>query len=105
LQSNFKRAKPLKNHQARALFLFAFLTFSGPRFSSFFFKAIGRTLAVATMALVVGVTRKGKIELTGHEPDENQIGKSTLHYLRKHAQNEKPFRTYRKVADRLQRAR
>jgi CRISPR-associated protein Cas1 len=33
------------------------------------------------------------------------IGKSTFHYLRKHAQEDRPFKTYRKVAEKLRPAR
>jgi len=45
--------------------------------------------------------RQRILELNHKEAKKLGIEKSTLHYLRKHAQNEKPFKTYKKVTKRL----
>ena len=45
--------------------------------------------------------RQRILQLTQSEARELGIGKSTLHYLRKHAQSDKSFRVYGKVAERL----
>ena len=42
------------------------------------------------------------LRLTQKEACKRGISKSTLHYLRKHAQNEKSFKVYNKVAARLE---
>jgi len=41
------------------------------------------------------------LQLSQEEAETLGIGKSTLHYLRKHARSDKPFKTYRKVAERI----
>jgi len=45
--------------------------------------------------------RKRILELTQRDARKLGISKSTLHYLRKHARNERPFKVYQKVAGRL----
>jgi len=45
--------------------------------------------------------RKRILELTQIEARELGIGKSTLHYLRRHALERKPFKLSQKIADRL----
>jgi len=47
------------------------------------------------------VLRKRILELTQREAKELGIGKSTLHYLRKKAGNDRPLKLYQKVARRL----
>ena len=41
------------------------------------------------------------LQLSQEEAKTLGIGKSTLHYLRKHARGDKSFKTYRKVAERI----
>ena len=45
--------------------------------------------------------RKIILELTQKEAKKKGIGKSTLHYLRKNARNNKSFKTYQKITHRL----
>jgi len=47
--------------------------------------------------------RKRILELTQGEAKELGIGKSTLHYLRRNAANDKPFKVYLSVANKLRR--
>ena len=49
------------------------------------------------------VLRKRILELTQGEAKELGIGKSTLHYLRRNAANDKPFKVYLSVANKLRR--
>ena len=42
------------------------------------------------------------LQLSQEEAKTLGIGKSTLHYLRKHARGDKSFKTYRKVAERIE---
>jgi hypothetical protein len=46
-------------------------------------------------------TRNRILQLSQEEAKTLGIGKSTLHYLRKHARSDKSFKTYRKVAERI----
>jgi len=46
--------------------------------------------------------RKRILELTQREAQELGIGKSTLHYLRKNAIGDRPFKVYQKVSERLE---
>lgn len=41
------------------------------------------------------------LKLTQKQARERKISKSTLHYLRKNAKNEKPFRVYRKIFNKI----
>jgi len=45
--------------------------------------------------------RRRILELSGKEAEKLGIGKSTLHYLRKKAGNDRPLKLYQKVARRL----
>jgi len=45
--------------------------------------------------------RKKILELTQREAKELGIGKSTLHYLRRNSTNDRPFKVYQKVAEKL----
>ena len=45
--------------------------------------------------------RRGILSLSGSEAQKLGIGKSTLHYLSKESQSERPFRIYQKVKTRL----
>ena len=47
--------------------------------------------------------RKRILQLTQREAQELGIGRSTLHYLRRNAAGEKPFKVYPSVADKLRR--
>lgn len=45
--------------------------------------------------------RKRILELTQKQAEKLGINKSTLHYLKKHAENEKPFNIYHKIDNKL----
>jgi hypothetical protein len=45
--------------------------------------------------------REAILDLTEAEARKRGIGKSTLHYLRVNAAGERPFRTYRRVRERI----
>ena len=47
--------------------------------------------------------RKRILRLSQSEAEALGIGKSTLHYLRKHARSQKSFKVYKKVAEKLNR--
>ena len=49
--------------------------------------------------------RRRILELNQKEANKLGIGKSTLHYLKKHSRGERPFSVYQKVAQRLQKIR
>ncbi len=46
--------------------------------------------------------RKRILELTQREAQESSIGRTTLHYLRKSAEGQRPFKVYRRVRHKLE---
>src|SRR5208282_1814114 len=46
--------------------------------------------------------RKAILSLTQKQADRLGIGKSTLHYLRKNAKNDGPFKSYRKIREKIE---
>ena len=45
--------------------------------------------------------RERILGLSAFEAGKLGLGKSTVHYLKKHARDRKPFKVYKKIADRL----